>query len=253
MQYSRRPYQPFSQRRQARKDRKKLIFSLIGAVILLYLLFIVILPTLIGGLSFFNKFKPKITSQTQASVTDTTLAPPVLDIPYEATNTAQIKVSGYALPDVKIEIYLDDNLVTTTKTSSDGSFTTDDIHLALGSNSITGKTVDSHNNKSLSSKNIQIIYNNQNPKLTVDQPQDDSSVSDTKVIVSGSVDQSDPASVEVNGLRLILTSDGRFSQSVNLNPGDNELTITATDNAGNTTTMMRKVTSTASPTPTPKP
>src|SRR5476651_2628847 len=106
MRAQQRPYQPYSQRRQLKRDRKRLIFSIIGAGVLIYLLFFILLPWIIGGLSIFNKLKPSSTSQNSASIT-TTLAPPVLDIPYEATNTSFIKISGYALPDVNIEIYLD--------------------------------------------------------------------------------------------------------------------------------------------------
>lgn len=251
MRASPRSYQPYSQRRQLKKDRKRLIFSIIGAGILIYLLFFILLPWLIGGLSIFNKLKPQSTAADVKPITST-LAPPVLNIPYEATNTSFIRVAGYALPDVSIEIYLDDKLATTTKTGSDGSFTTNDINLSLGSNDVTGKTVDNQGNKSLASKDIRLTYDNQKPNLTVDSPQDNQQTSDTKITVSGSVDSSN-ISVNVNGQRLIVSSDGKFSKDIQINPGDNNLTITASNNSGNSITISRKVTSTATPSPTPNP
>ncbi len=249
MRAQQRPYQPYSQRRQLKRDRKRLIFSIIGAGILIYLLFFVALPWIIGGLSVLNKTKS--TSSDSLPLTST-LAPPVLNIPYEATNTSFIKIDGYALPDVNIEIYLDNKLTTTTKTQSDGSFTTNNINLSFGTNDITGKTVDNQGNKSLASKDIKVIYDNSKPNLTVDSPQDNQQTGDTKVTVSGSVDSSN-ISVTVNGQRLIVSSEGKFSKDIQINPGDNNLTIIASNSSGSSTSISRKVTSTATPTPTPNP
>lgn len=220
---------------------KFLITFLIGAF-LLYALFTWILPTLIGGLSFFNRFKgiPK----KEASVSENSiLAPPVLNIPFEATNTASIFIRGYSIPGASVEIYVDGDLKATSKASDDGSFITDPVELSLGTNNISGKTVDEKGGKSLPSKHIKIIYDNDKPKLDVKEPSDNQEIKggDKKVTVAGTTNSEKDITVMVNGIRVIVSPDGSFFQKIDINEGENNLSITATDTFGNTTQVTRKV------------
>lgn len=234
-------YQPFSARRQSRKSKNKFIITLILSVVLLYASVTWILPTLIGGLSFVNKFKPTPTKETPISE-NATLAPPVLNIPYEATNSASIRIKGYTLPGASVEIYLDDELKTTTKASGDGSFMTDLVELNIGTNNISGKTIDEKNNKSLLSKPIKIIYDNEKPKLELTSPQDNQTLSgDKKVTVLGSTDPDNDISITINGTRAIVNSEGNFSQTIDINDGENNIVVISLDPAGNTTQTSRKV------------
>ncbi len=195
-----------------------------------------------GGLSVLNNFKP--TEEKQTSISENaSLAPPVLNIPYEATNTASIKVRGYSQPESKVEIYLDDELKSETEVSSDGSFTTDEISLNLGSNNLSGKTIDEKGNKSFSSKPIRITYESEKPLLEVKDPQDNLVVTgDKKVTVSGTTNANKGINVTAGGIRLIVSSEGQFSQVIDISEGDNNIVIIATDTAGNTTQVTRKVT-----------
>lgn len=180
------------------------------------------------------------------------IAPPVLNIPFDATNSASITISGYATPNSKVEIYFDDNLQSTVNTQDDGSFISDPLTLNEGTNNIYGDTVSSSRVKSLPSKTIQLIYNNQQPSLSVDQPQDGTTIASgvNKITVSGSTDPNN--NVTVNGITVIVGNDGSFSTSVSLNGGDNNITIVATNSFNNTTRVKRKVTYLgASPTPSP--
>lgn len=231
-----------SKRRQNKEKRRLIITFLIGAF-LLYFLFSWFLPSLIGGLSLLNRFKPQPKQDTPVSES-ATLAPPVLNIPFEATASSEIKVRGYSLPNTEVEIYIDDDLKTTVKTSPDGSFTSDEVSLSLGTNNISGKTVDDKGNKSLSSKPIQINYDSEKPKLDVSSPSDNQEIKggDKKVTVSGTTDSNKEITITANGTRLIVNSDGNFSKSLDINEGENNITVVAKDVAGNTTQITRKVT-----------
>lgn len=244
-------YQPLSARRSERKSKNRLVISLLLAVFLIYALFAWILPIVIGGLSLFKKspVQNKPVSQADTPV----IAPPVLNIPFESTSSAQIKIRGYASPNSQVEIYLDDHLKTTTKTNPGGDFSSDLIDLSLGMNNFYGDTVDSSGNKSLSSKTISVIYDNSKPKLKLDQPQDNQVVADPKLTVSGSTDDSGGISVTINGVRVIISSGGSFAQTISLSSGDNAITVVATNQAGNSTQQVRKVSflpNTPTPTPT---
>lgn len=232
---------PLSVRRWEKKGKRRFIFTILLGGFLLYALFSWILPTLVGGLSVINRFKP--TPQTASSIAESaTLAPPILNIPYEATNTATISIKGYATTSSTVEIYIDDELKTTAKAKDDGGFLTDPILLNLGTNNISGKAIDEKGNKSLPSKPIRITYENEKPTLELNEPQDSTTVKgEKKVLVSGSTDPNKGITVSANGVRLIVNSEGQFSQKLDINEGENEIVILATDIAGNTTQTTRKV------------
>lgn len=227
-------------RRIERKSRKKLFFSLLIGLIFLYSLFTWFFPALIGNLTFLNKLKnpPKQIIPVSENIT---LAPPVFNIPFDATNSSALIIRGYSAPEKEVELYIDDNLLDTIKVKDDGSFISSRVFLNLGTNNIYGKTVDEEGNKSLPSKTIRIVYSNEKPKLTVNEPNDNQTVTgeDKKIRVSGNTNPDNTATI--NGSRVIVDQDGNFSQIVDINDGDNNITISATNNTGNTTQISRKV------------
>lgn len=198
------------------------------------------LPALIGGLSFFNKFKPstKVNSVSE----ETVIAPPVLNIPFDATNSATIKISGYSTPKYKVEIYIDNELKNETTAGENGSFQSDAIPLSLGTNNIYGLTVNEDGKKSLPSKTIKLLYSSEKPKLELSEPADGQQIQggDKKVSVSGKTDAT--SSLAINGNTVIINGDGNFSKTVDINEGDNVITVVATNLVGNTSQVERRVT-----------
>lgn len=234
-------YQTRSTRRLARKTRYNFIATIVIILVLLYVTFTWVLPFLINGVGFFKNFGHKA-APVQSAAENPTLAPPILSIPFEATNTAQINISGYATADSKVNLYIDDDLKSTEKAGEDGSFTFENVSLSLGTNNISAKTVDDKNSLSLPSKTFTVTYDNQKPDLTVDSPEDNKNIQggDKKVQVSGKTEAG--AEVLVNGSQVVVGSDGSFFTTIDINEGDNTVDIQATDAAGNTTDIQRKVT-----------
>lgn len=237
---SRSNYTPRSIRTKERKTKKLLIRNIILGIIIIYGVFFWGLPALVGGLSFLHR-SPSSSKATTSPVEDISVAPPVLNIPYEATNTATIKISGYTTPNSKVELYVNGDLKTKANAGSDGNFQTDDIALVLGTNNIYGKTIDSANKTSLPSKSIQLTYSNEQPKLDLSSPGDNTQVKggDKKVNVSGNTDPSN--TVSINGTITVVDSQGHFSYDAPLNDGDNTITVSVTNSVGNTTQIQRKV------------
>lgn len=191
---------------------------------------------MIGQLSRLNKAS-NVTKIEQ----NVELAPPVLNIPFEATNSASIKIKGFTTANSKVQIYLDDNLVDTQTSDTNGNFITNSIDLVMGTNNIYGKSIDENKQESLPSKTIQIRYNNEKPELTIDEPNDGKEIKggDKKVTIRGKTDPDND--VNINGLKVIINSDGTFSTTVDLNDGDNTLNITAKNSVGNSTSVSRKI------------
>lgn len=230
-----------SAKRLASKSRRNFIITLVIIAVIAYSTLTWILPSFIGGLGFIKDIaspSKKVATETSKNAN---LAPPVLNIPFEATNTAQINIGGYATPDTKVKLYLDDGAGQTVDVSSDGSFIFENISLSLGTNNIYGTAVDSDSKESLPSKTIKVIFDNEKPALSISEPEDNKKIQggDKKVKVSGKTDPG--IKVFVNGSQLIVDSSGNFSTDQPLNDGDNIITIRAVDSASNSTELQRSV------------
>lgn len=65
-----------------------------------------------------------------------------------------------------------------------------------------------------------------------------------RLLVSGTTDDatSKPVTVTVNGEKVAVNENGTWSKTITLSPGTNTITVVATDKAGKSTTVTRKVT-----------
>ncbi len=233
-------YRSRSTRRVADKSKNRLILTLVICAVVGYLAVFWILPNLIAGIGFINNKKDNTPVQDISK--NATFAPPVLSIPYEATNSSQIDIHGYATPGSKVNIYVDSNLKSTADVNSDGSFTSQNIDLSLGLNNILGKTVDDKNQESLPSKTIQLTLKTDKPNLDISTPSDGQVVhgGDKKITIQGKTDSGNI--VTINGNQIVINADGSFSKDQGLNDGDTTFTIRSTDSASNYTELTRKVT-----------
>jgi len=162
--------------------------------------------------------------------------PQLLPFP-EATNSANLKVIGYAPSNQKVDIYLNNFNVKTFEVDSEGKFE-GFVSLALGINKIYAVTVDVNGNKSSPSKEWEIFYNNSPPYLEILEPENHSTFkkSQNQVTIKGKV--ASTSKVFINGQRLITEFDGtfnNFSYQVTLQKGENKFTITCLDPALNKT------------------
>lgn len=242
-------FKPRSLKHNESRAKKRLIITIVGILIVSYVFFVWILPFVIGQLSFLNK--KKSVAEVESLKIDEAIAPPVLYIPYEATNSASLEFSGYAAPLSKVELYIDGEIKNQTVTDSEGKFTTSQVALNLGTNNITAVTINDADKKSLPSKNIRLYYSNEKPKLEIAEPADGAQITgDKKVKVAGKTDANN--SITVNGSTVIVDSEGGFQTVVALNDGENTLTIRASNTFGNTEETLRKVNYlSAEPSPSP--
>jgi cytoskeletal protein RodZ len=79
----------------------------------------------------------------------------------------------------------------------------------------------------------------QAPHLSIEKPEEGKIVEDRKVDVLGNT--APDATVTVNGVSVLVRSDGKFFDQVSLDPGVNTFIITATSRYGKTTTVTRKI------------
>ena len=82
------------------------------------------------------------------------------------------------------------------------------------------------------------------PTLSVTAPADNLVTNQASLVVSGKTDDatSKPVTVTVNGEKVAVNENGTWSKTITLSPGANTITVVATDKAGKSTTVTRRVT-----------
>ena len=82
------------------------------------------------------------------------------------------------------------------------------------------------------------------PTLSVTAPVEGYVTNQARLLVSGTTDDatSKPVTVTVNGEKVAVNENGTWSKTITLSPGANTITVVATDKAGKSTTVTRKVT-----------
>jgi photosystem II stability/assembly factor-like uncharacterized protein len=94
------------------------------------------------------------------------------------------------------------------------------------------------------SNKIETVADSAPPKITILSPQNGTVTDSNNITISGSVSDkgSGIAKVTINGQELKIDSSGSFSSDLTLYEGDNIITVTATDKAGNKTEKTITVT-----------
>lgn len=245
-------YRPRSIRHSESRTKRRFIFTVVAVLVGTFVFFVWVLPFIIGQLSFLNKREKPI--DAEALKIDEAIAPPVLFIPFEATNSGTLPISGYAAPNSKVEVYVDEEIKSQVDTDSEGKFTSSPIALNLGTNNINAVTINKSKDKSLPSKNIKLYYSNEKPELTVNEPGDGTEIKggDKKVKVAGKTEENN--SITVNGSTVIVNGEGSFETVVALNDGDNTITVVASNSFGNSEQIQRLVKyASQEPSPSPSP
>ncbi len=228
-------------RRHIEQQSKRTMYvSMLGSVLVIIFLVIYGIPLLTSFAVFISHGKQVKNTTDTGSVSY--IAAPFLNDTFTATNSASITVSGNALKNQDIKLYVNGNYVTDTIADAFGAFTFDNVQLALGDNDIKAKAIDSNNKESDYSNILTITYVNKGPNLNISSPSDNQTISggNKSIVVQGKTDTS--AKVTVNGFWAIVDDQGNFSYTLPLQNGNNQISIVATDNAGNTTTVQKSVT-----------
>ncbi|MCL5004127.1 MAG: hypothetical protein M1352_02555 [Patescibacteria group bacterium] len=189
--------------------------------------------------NFWKIFTPSNTVTLSQSTDNPVLPPHIQPLP-PAVKDPKIAVSGYAQEGVEVRIYVNGSLEASVRADKGGQFSFDSINLKEGDNQIYAKAVDSQRNESSPSQTITVSYIKKPPFLDVNNLGSD--VNDVKQAsnVFNLVGKSDPqATITVNGFQVFVDPDGNFSYPLTLNKGQNQITIQATDTAGNTTTIKK--------------
>ena len=210
-----------------------MILSILGIAAVLFLLFRYGIP-LISDVSYmFGRATSSPSNNAKATTADQTyVAPPDLNPLPAATKDANVKLTGNSIIGEKIALYLNGVRNEEKEVARDGSFEFD-ISLSQGDNIIKAKAIKGTSESDFSDS-IDITYKNSNPNLSIDNPHDGDNLSGGNVVtVSGKADPDD--TVTVNSFQAIIDDQGNWSYGLTLASGGNDVSVVATDQAGNQT------------------
>lgn len=235
----------FSPEKESRLERHKektairnIIIVVVGIILLALFLFFFGIPLLIGFsyLGTNNIINKQAVTPTQEMMF---IEAPVLDEPFEATNSAQISIGGSARIGEKIVLYNNDKKVGTVNVKKDKSFVFPVVKLEEGGNILKAKAL-LKTQESDYSEPLIITYITGNPTVEITFPQEGETLKkDITIMLKGSTDINN--TVSVNGTRAIVQSNGIFSATLPIHEGENTFTIVVTDEAGNSVTKELKV------------
>lgn len=226
-------------RRTEKQGKKTLFFSLLGIIAVLFFIFKVGLPLLIQ----FSVLVGDITQANQTveeKNTSSFVPTPKLSFLPSATNSAQIDLEGITTREGDIEIYLNNELLTKRKTDS-GGFTIEAIKLKEGQNIIKARLKTKEGDTSEFTKDIYVLYDRESPLIEINEPENNKTISkeEKSVVVSGKTEEN--VKITVNGIWVVIDTNGNFSYNLPVNSGENIISIEAIDQAGNKTTIERKI------------
>ncbi len=227
-------------RKIEKQTKRGILLGLLGIIIVLVMLMKFGIPLLVK----FSLLISESTAPKQQQLPNETvfIAPPILNpLPNNATNSANVILSGLSSPEANIEVFINSNSFGKTKTTKNGDFSFE-IALKPGKNVIKAVVNSKDNKQSGFSTPITIVYRNAPPSLNIVSPSDGQSFSKDQdtIQVSGSTDFD--VKVTVNDFWAILDENGNFSYNLILKPGDNQIKVVATDQAGNKKEKEIKVT-----------
>lgn len=163
-------------------------------------------------------------------------APPHFDEIPEYTNIENLDITGRSENGATIIITANGD-VSEVVANSDGNFTFV-FNLQDGENMILAKAKDQAGNESQPTKEFKIVYDNDEPELTITSPADGSSYYGTgqkQVSITGNVDEE--VSLSINERSVEINDDNTFKFNATLSEGENKYEIKATDPSGNETSI----------------
>lgn len=224
---------------EEKKLRTRLIFAIIGSLLLVTFLVVFGFRLFIGFFVFLDKMNGKESPKESKSAL---VIPPYIDPLPLATMSGQIVITGRGQANATAVIYVNNEETKKVKINDDGTFKVTSITLPEGTHTIQAKTADSSGNKSEFSNSIQTTIKKRPPLLDVTVPNDNATINgDSNLLnVEGKTDEGND--IRINDRYVVVQPNGFFTYPFPLSEGENELKIKAIDRAGNSTELTRKVT-----------
>lgn len=223
---------------QEKKSRRGALIYLLLSVVFVFAMVRWGVPGFIQLLAWWTGADKPTTITSSLKVRPQT--PALTPLP-EATFSAKIKVSGVAQPGVKVRLISNGINKDVLDVENDGRFVFESVALLPGKNILGVQAV---NKTDLESDIAQaeIFLDQQTPEMEISEPADESDFfgqTQKNIQIVGTMKER--GEIDINGNFVVVSSNGDFNYRYSLTPGMNEITVTATDTAGNKTTKLLRL------------
>lgn len=222
---------------QQKALKQTIVWGAISLGILLVFLFLI--------LPYAPKLLASLVEKGGSITQEDTIPPqvPVFNSPPQATNLAQIELSGFAEPDSSVLLVLNGNEAAEVLASEDGTFA-QTIDLQEGDNTVAAYSKDAADNESALSREYTIVLDTEAPTLTLPETLVDGAEivgKENKLFtITGTTEPN--AKVAINDRFLFARADGTFSYQLQLTEGENTINFVITDKANNQFEQSLKIT-----------
>lgn len=203
-----------------------------AGLLFLIIFFFVGVPLLIDFSAFLSTLfapKKKVTKPKEVY-----LQRPQIEIPYEATKSGTLKIEGFGPVKTKISLFVNDDKFGDKIASSDGTFSFDSVNLKVGANEIYAVAKNDKSDAEVKSEIVTLTFDNKPPKLELSGIKDgDEILLNNQITIKGKTDEE--TTVFVNGNYATMVGKNNFTYDYLLNDGENKITVSAVDRAGNET------------------
>lgn len=224
---------------EERKNKKNALkFTILSLVTIFALIFFGI-PLIARFVSFISDLTKK---DIPITINDNTPpAPPRFNNLPDEVNKSRIDISGNTEEGSIVTIYINDS---GNEVISDnyGEFNLS-TDLELGENIIYAISKDQSGNESSESKRYVVVFDNQEPELTINSPSDGENFygqNQKEIEITGSTDPK--ASLTINDRFITIDDEGNFKYKYSLSDGENSLNFKSIDKAQNETEKTIRVT-----------
>lgn len=214
---------------EQKQDLRKTYLFLGSGFLFLIIFFLIGIPFLVDFSAYLSTLlSPKKTVQKKQA---RYIQQPQLEVAYEATNSATIKITGFGAINTDTGLYVNNRLVKNVLNKS-GSFTFADVNLTLGDNEIYVVAKDKASDKEAKSEILTVAYDNKKPEFTLDNLNDNQEFRlNNQITIKGKLNEE--GTVYINDRFVLVNADKTFSTDYQLNDGDNKLKFVVLDKAGN--------------------
>ncbi len=216
------------------------VFCFAGVILVIYFA----IPAMVKIADVWDTTRNSNVPNNSANGLDLPLQKPTFNsLPFDATSSASLTLTGRAEPGLTVHLIVNTAEKANVIADNQGSFTFANVGLVAGTNSFSGYTQNNTGKKSALTTSYTVTVDTSIPKIEALAPNSGdifSGASQAVIEVKGKTDEA--TEVYINGSRGILNADGTFAQKVQLQPGENTLTMYAMDGAGNKSVdVSRKV------------
>lgn len=229
--------QPIRRSRLAKQENKRIfhqtLLILVATIAFLIVFFWIGIPGLIKLAVVLGNAKAtsKFTQEDKIPP-----LPPQFILPVEATSTESIVIEGNSEPGTIVALHQNQDVSVESTADNEGKFSFATLTLTDGLNTFYAIATDLAGNVSQPSPTQTITLDKEVPPLNLEKPTDGARIFGTLNQLTDIIGTTDPGTVVTLGDRqIVVTGDGSFSTKYELAEGDNTLTFTATDKAGNQT------------------